>query len=1308
MVSHAADGVRRPYKTVCDKVEHWAEVQPDHTAISFGDRKISYAELDNAASHIAWLLSRRNVGKGDKIPVLAQRSPEMVACFLGVLKSGALYVPIDTESWSQDRIQWVLNRVSARVILNTTTDQFPGYQEISHCAIEAAFSPAEDLVARGRADQQLDRPWHRIEPSNLAYIIFTSGTTSTPKGVMVQHSSVLNYVEQGGHETPFNLNATPSDRVMLIFSPGFDGRAAIFLPLFVLWLTKSCVHVACTGVIVSTLCNGAQLQIATTSDFLHTVTLCTIMVCTPSVLNTIQDPTTCSRLHTVVLGGEAPPSSLVRRWAAALPTCAMYNFYGPTETTFASLVSRLFPEAPITLGRPMSNSRVLLLDGDEEAAYGEICITGPGLARGYFENEALTSEKFVDWRGERIYRTGDFARQTEHGLEFSGRKDSFVKNRGFLVNLESQVIPILHGCPDVMAATAFMHSGRLVAFVTPAEVDTLALRESLSSHHDAFVVPDLIRALDFLPLTPNGKADNRALQQLLDSEMSAKAGGAASSSDLISEDASVMDILKAALSTSLSLPVSDINERYSFRELGGNSLAGLKVLSFLRTRGLRLRLIHLFDLPNLSSICEVIEQEPASLGRDNTATLTTGPMTSVQAKMIQAGLRDAAVNYMLLRITFPHPGTTISPQRLQDSWHQVMQRHAIFRTTFVLKDGLQHVRPEMDAAWNCEEASQEQLEKLVKLRSQELRQRISLLPEQSEEFVPVQACNLVVVPGKASTLLVLAHHSQADGWSFSVILNELRSALDGRDLADPPQYMDVALAQKKLQDDAQGKVFWSELLENRLDQPPLALLPSSPDNEDTGWSTSQELGLGITPGYLESKARVLRRVTPATLFYCAWGLVLSNYTFTDNVSFGVVFSGRNIGTSGVDNVVGPLVNTCPFPLELGCYETINGLVSHAQTRLLHMMEHQWSADEAMAKIPAGRIANTFQSIVVMEYDLPTPDGPCEVLPEPWEVERKDRMEFGISLLLERGGDGALRARILFDGSRFAESSIRGLLSHFRSALHEFLQPQNTSIQTVRENMITGKERARLLNSANHPVEYAAHSATLKDAFESMATQYPDLRAVESVSGCMTYRELDVAANSLATHIRWSASPNDVVGVLTDGSLYWIVSILAVLKAGCVCCPIDINLPTTRIDTIRRQSGAVVFVAANRHCASVIDNSRARVIICDEFLNTSRESILPLSTVSEPRDVVYLVFTSGSTGTPKGPSASLSPSVQGTVQTADIVNSFQVLLCIIRASSWPLTPRPSVCPPNQAAEMAKSTPWVSVSSSSSPSYFCELF
>ncbi|KAK4082726.1 uncharacterized protein Triagg1_1616 [Trichoderma aggressivum f. europaeum] len=1062
------ESVRKEPRTICDLIEEWAQKQPDHIAVSFGERKITYAELDNATSHIAWLLLQRGVKFGDKIPVLAQRSPEMVICFLGVLKAGALYVPIDVESWSKDRIQSTLERVSARVVLNTSTEEYLGYEEIPLKEIERAFAPTIER----HWDNELDRPWKRIDPSDLVFIIFTSGTTSTPKGVMIPHSAVLNYVQQGGETTPFNLSATPADIVILIFSPTFD---------------------ASTAVIVSALCNGAELKIATPADFLYTATLCTIMACTPSVLATIQDPASYSNLRAIMIGGEAAPASLVRKWAASLPTSPIYNFYGPTETTFACLVSRLYPDKPITLGRPMSNSRVMLLDGQVESRYGEICIAGPGLARGYYENESLTAEKFVYWQGERIYRTGDFARLTDHGLEFAGRKDSIVKNRGFLVSLDGQEIPMLCSYPKVMAATAFMHQGRLVAFVTPEDIDGVALRKILIQKYDSFIIPDLIRPVEILPLTANDKIDNRALRALLDTE-NPRVGGDNLLQD-VSSHGSKMDTLKAALSFAISLPPSEITDNRSFTELGGNSLAGLKVISFMRTKGFHMRLVLLFDLPNLSAIHDAMVELDGSEEEDGTSdhkqTLASGPMTSLQTKMIRTGLRNPATSYMLLH--------------------------------FNLNDQTQHVQQKLKLDWKNEETTRHQLERVIRIRSQEMRKSISYL-EHGDIFIPISAYRLITVPNVASTFLALIHHSLVDGWSFSIMLEELRLALDGKPLPEPPQFISIALAQKRLQQDPQGNEFWEKCL-------------------------------------------------------------------TDE----------------------------------------------AQSQLLQMLGFQWCADNALSKMPSERIANAFQTIVVVEYDLPSQSGSCEAIPEPWKIEREDMMEFGITLLLEDESDGSLRARILYDGSLYTEQSIVGLLNHFKRAIEGLLDCGNSQLQQVRNRIILEEERKTLLSPSNQErgSNYQGYD-TVKDAFEAAAAKWPDLLALESTCGSMTYRELDESANRLANHLESITKPGDVVGILTDGSLHWVIAILSALKAGCICCPIDVSLPAARIEVIIQQSGATIFIAANQECARVLrDLKGSRIIVSDEFLASYKTPSSALETVSKPKDVIYLVFTSGSTGVPKG-------------------------------------------------------------------------
>ncbi|KAL6879350.1 non-ribosomal peptide synthetase [Trichoderma novae-zelandiae] len=1107
--------------------------QPDHIAISFGDRRITYAELENATTHIAWILWERQVKPGDMIPVLAQRSIEMITCFLGVLKAGALYVPIDVESWSKDRIASTLER------------RLTGYDEISLNEIKRAFEPTMER----HWENELDRPWKRIQPS----------TTSTPKGVMIPHSSVFNYVQQGGEKTPFNMDATPADVVILIFSPAFD---------------------ACTAV-----------TIATPADFLHTATLCTVMACTPSVLAAIQDPSSYSNLRAVIIGEH-------------LPSTPMYNFYGPTETTFASLVARLYPGQPITLGYPMPNSC--------------ICISGPGLARGYYENEALTAEKFVYWEGERMYRTGDFARLTEYGLEFAGRKDSVVKNRGFLVNLDGQVIPMLNSSPNVISATAFMHRGRLVAFVTPGTVNGIALRKSLINKYDSFIIPDVIRSAESLPLNANDKIDNHS--QVL-------SGG-------------LMDILRAAVSLAISLPPSDIPDNSSFTELGGNSLAGIKVVSFLRTKGFQLRLGPLFDLPNLPAVQDVMErlhetqEEEASLEQGSAPSI--GPITSLQTKMIRTGLRNPAISYMLVRISLPHTGRVFSGSKLQSAWRRVIERHSIFRTVFNLKDQLQQVQPTLDLNWINEETTEDQVQLLLQIRSQEMRKRIDYL-ELGDTFTPISAYHLITVPNVASTFLALVHHSLVDGWSFSIILEELCLALDGKQLPAPPQFMYIALAQARLQQDAQGNEFWEKLLEDGLSQPLLGLPKPPQDTVLADWSSSLQVNLNFGSKELETKGR-LRGVTPATAIYTAWGLVLSNYSFSDRVAFGAVFSGRNIDVLGADRVVGPLLSTCPFPLEFTEGQSVADTLSTVQSQLLRMLEFQWCADKTMARMPAEEIANAFQTVVVIEYGLPALSQHCETLPEPWTIERQDMMEFGITLLLEEGSDGNLRARILYDSSQYTEWSIDGLLNQFDHALRGLLDSNNTLLQHVRDGIVIGEERTKLLKQPKKMESHYREYDTVKDAFEAAAAKWLDLVALESTKGSMTYRQLDDAANKLANHLKSITNPGDVVGILTDGSLHWIVAVLSVLKAGCICCPIDVSLPTARIEVITQQSGAASLIAANQECVRVAQNmkdSRGRVIVSEDFLASCKTPVPPLETLSKPKDVIYLVFTSGSTGIPKG-------------------------------------------------------------------------
>lgn len=1226
--------------SVCDLFDKWAARQPDHAAVEFELSCVSYRDLQEMATRVCDLLTRRGVAPGDAVPVLATRSVEMVVCYIGVLKAGACIVPIDIEAWSEDRVVWTLQEVSARVLVNLGPSD-PAYMEydvISLGEVRSAFERQHGLSTE--KPYQIDTQ-RQIQPDDLAYIIFTSGTTSKPKGVMIPHRALLNYAQQGSEGTPFNGNVTPNDTCLLFFSPAFD---------------------ACMGVVFGALCNGAQLIVVSKQDFLSCIARATMIIATPSLLTALQDPRSCPRARTIILGGEALPPSLIRKWSGG--GRQIYNAYGPTETTICSLIGKVDADTPVTLGQPMPNSRVLLLDGDVESDYGEICITGPGLAVGYYKNEELTAAKFVIWDQERMYRTGDFGRRTDQGLEFAGRADSFVKNRGFLVNLDSQVIPMLLDNGAVMA-TAFMYEQQLVAFVSPNDLQVESLRRSLTKQYDDFLVPDQIRAIEAIPLTANGKADNKMLKALLDAEreteqlMSVTEAG----TETEGKPAPRMQLLMAAISAATSLPLSQISEERSFWDLGGNSLVAVKVLSYLRRRNLAIRIKALFELPNLIAICDAMSEDTALANDGLGAQELNGErlevkMTPLQTKMIQGTLKKPGLNYIFLQIHLPHqPGTKFQPSRLKEAWTSVLQRHSILRTTFSLQEERQLVRSDVELDWKEETATADQLERVVSVWSEDIHERV-LRANEANLFVPVNALRLITVPGSVSKFLLSIHHAQVDGWSLSVILGEIQdifangTAPESSDglVSKCPQFLEFGPVLEKNRTDPAAVAFWSRiLLQQQAAFPRLDLPIPAPqtDSDRLCWTKDLAIDLSFDKTALEDAAHSFR-VTPSALIYAAWSLVLSHYTSSDYVAFGAVFSGRNLTTglpdTDIERVVGPFLNTVPFPVYFSeGQQTTASLLSSIYLQLLDMIEYQWSSGEVMALMSSESINSALQTIVVTEYDLPAPRGA-------WTVERHQQMlEFDLSLLIEQKGPLHLQARMLYDGSRYSDVGIRRLASHFNNALSALIDPKNASLSDVRAKIMGLDERATLLRKSGTEASYVG-PMTIKDAFEAAAQKWPDSCAVESsladsqtipVAG-MTYRELDEASNKVANFLRphvSTKSPGEtVVCVLTDGSTPWVVGVLAVVKAGCICCPVDVSLPKRRIEAIAEQSGTNIFLAANKACSRSVDliTENTVVLVVEDILqDPAKLDAGPLPTLGQPKDTFYLIFTSGSTGTPKG-------------------------------------------------------------------------
>ena len=995
---------------------------------------------------------------------------------------------------------------------------------------------------------------------------------------------------------------------------------------------------ACTGVIFSTLCKGGTLVVSDTSDLIECAKMCNKLPATPSILNVFRQPEDFKNVEEVYLGGESPGRLLIQQWSS--PTRRILNAYGPTETTCASTIAELRMDLPVVLGSTMPNSQLLLLNRNlEEVEEGEICISGPGLAAGYFKNETLTKERFIDWNGVRIYRTGDFGRKTKHGIEFMGRQDSLVKNRGFLVNLESQVVPALRAYPGVTAATAFMYRGKLLAYITPATFDPKKVRLRLSSHLDGYLVPDQIRTLETMPLSPNGKTDDRILRDALEIETS-QVHPAANSK---------LEILKAGVSMVLSLSLEEIPDDQSFWSLGGNSLSAVKLLSYLHTQRLSISLAQIFQLQDLRAVSEALSSQPSERPATNGPSLDRpenrgrefheppliAPMTTLQIQMARSILSNPILNYLIVSMTFHHTDEDLPSQRLEHAWRTVLHRHSIFRTAFDLGGGFQRVQPDMPFDWQELKTEPEAWNATHEEASKGLYGQLRRTATTHNIVQPLISFKLITLPHQKSSLLWLVHHSQIDGWSLSVITKEIQAALDGRELAAAPQFLDIVFAQEKQMKavERDAEVFWTRVLDRHLPPPPLTL-PRPEAIEGLGQKPEERLGMSITLPQLEQSARLFQ-VSSATIVYTTWAILLSRYCSSDRILFGATLSGRSIPMPLADTVVGPLLNTCPFSVYLpaGCRKA--DVLSGVYSRLLQMHDFQWSAYETTERLAAGSHTELLSTIVTIEYDLPGSTWDCEILPGPCKLNRQENPEAGLSLSIGTENDEII-LRLQYESSRYEAAAIKRLLVHFQNIFNAMLDPSCSAIEDVCERMIDPSEVRSLTQAGSSSTqELYKGPISLKDAIEAAADQWPHLVAVEGGRVSMTYRQLDEASTAIANHLVTLVKPGEIIGILSDGSLHWVLSVVSVIKVGAVCAPIDVQLPSRRVQTIIQEANISFCLLPGHQYEDWLHFGKLDGLFVDDFLKAQPRKTARLPTLQRATDTAYLVFTSGSTGVPKG-------------------------------------------------------------------------
>jgi amino acid adenylation domain-containing protein len=604
-ILYAWNDTQTSFPAVCvhELFEQQVDRAPDAVAVVFEEQRLTYRELNQRANQVAHFLRKRGVGPESLVGVSLKRSPELVVALLGVWKSGGAYVPLDP-SYPPERLVFMVTNARIEILLTDSGSRalFPAASDRNLC-LDTDWSIL--------AEEPVENPHAGAQPSNLAYVMYTSGSTGQPKGAMILHAGLVNYlcwaikayaVEAGG-SVPVHSSISFDLTVTSLYPALLAGGQVELLPEDV----------------------GAQ-NLLTALRRQGTRNLVKITPAHLDLLGQQLGPNRVARLTKMfVIGGENLPAESVQLWRDYAPGTRLINEYGPTETVVGCCVHEVQPGDPesgsVPIGRPIANTQLYILDAEMQpvpiGATGELYIGGTGIARGYLHRPELTQERFlVDCfskrEGARLYRTGDLARyRADKTLEYLGRVDNQVKIRGYRIELEEiEATLAAHPAVQACAVLAREHSPgskRLVGYVVPRPgtsqgVDNLV--DFLKQRLPDYMLPAQFVLLESFPLTQNGKVDRKALP-------APDAGNVGlSPRSYVAPRSDLETGLAAAWEKVLGVPRVGITD--DFFDLGGTSLSVLEFIQeMVKTTGLELSLGAVFRYPTIRELVESLGSDAA-------------------------------------------------------------------------------------------------------------------------------------------------------------------------------------------------------------------------------------------------------------------------------------------------------------------------------------------------------------------------------------------------------------------------------------------------------------------------------------------------------------------------------------------------------------------------------------------------------------------------------------------------------------------------------------------------------------------------
>ncbi len=1022
--------------TLAQLLEAQVTRSPAALALIDGNERLSYAELNARANQVAHRLRMLGVGPGKLVGVCVKRSWRMLVGILGVLKAGGAYVPLDP-AYPKDRLAFILEDTKAPVLL--TEQALRTLQVPDETKVLCLDSDWPDIQRQSRDDLG-----GSAKGNDLAYVIYTSGSTGKPKGVALEHRNAVAFI----HWARDVFAREELAGVLASTSICFDLSVfEMFVPLS--W--GGTVILAENALALPSLPARAEVTLVNT---------------VPSAIRELlRIRGVPPGVRIVNLAGEPLITPLVNQIYAETNVQKVYDLYGPSETTTYSTFTLRKADEPATIGRPLANEQIYLLDKNRQlvpiGVPGEIYIGGAGVAREYLNRPELTAEKFVNvslplsGAACRLYKTGDLARWCIDGnLEFLGRIDHQVKIRGFRIEL-GEIESVLRKHPALRESVVVVREDRpgdkrLAAYVVrkpESAVDADELRRFARESLPEYMVPPAFVFLDALPLTPNGKVDRKALP--------APEQGSRTDAREFAAPGSLVEEELAAIWREV-LGIERISATDNFFELGGHSLLAIQVISRVREKlKVELPLFSLFDAPTIQQLARGLDS--------GEWTQNHLPLLPMQPAPRDGHLPLSSVQERLWFLDQVMPGShaynvpvglrlkgALDVAALQRALNEVIRRHEALRTTFANEDGqlIQVIHPSIH-----DEIAVTNLE-TVPAVDREHRAQTWLDTEAGRSFDlargPLIRVKLARLSDSDHVLAVVMHHSISDGWSLTIFFQELETFYRAFAAGDatpavpalPVQYADFAHWQRQWMQGAkldQELAYWK----NKLSDAPQSLKLPVDQLEPTS-GASGKAGRFVekfSPATAENLAAFSHRenATPFMVLMAALAITFEKWAGQPDVVVGTVVAGRT--RREVESVIGCFMNFLPIRTQLSSGDTGQGLIAKVRSTVLEAQGHQDCPFEKIVEAvnPERRLnQNPLYNVALLLQNFPEQlfkDKNLEVIPMRPDA---DAAQLDLRFEAELNGE-KLSLQCEYKTELFKQATIEQLLASFRGVLETLLK-----------------------------------------------------------------------------------------------------------------------------------------------------------------------------------------------------------------------------------------------------------------------------